>query len=226
MPSPDFDPSATGPSGLAIANHVVRLLSEYTGRGPTKARTSFGDDLVTVVVRDLLTKGERSLVRDGRADLVLDIRRAYLPDPRPSLAVRAAETPPGPADPRFCRHSTRLTDSNPRPSGWNAAVGANARAIRGARRRASAAQASVVWGRRSKGAAAGGERLAAESTTNGAPRRGRGRSPNRSLVDKFAERLPPSRARPLACHRRKGGARERRGRRISLPDRSPREGVQ
>ena len=77
MPSPTFDPSATGPTGLAIANHVGRLISAYTGRGPTKARTSFGADLVTVVVRDLLTKGERSLVRDGRADLVLDLRRAY-----------------------------------------------------------------------------------------------------------------------------------------------------
>ena len=77
MPSPKFDPTATGPSGLATANQVVRPLSEYTGRGPTKARTSFGDDLVTVVVRDLLSRGERSLVRDGRADLVLDLRRAY-----------------------------------------------------------------------------------------------------------------------------------------------------
>ena len=77
MASPTFAPTATGPSGLAIANHVGRLLSEYTGRGPTKARTSFGDDLVTVVVRDLLTKGERSLVRDGRAVTVLDLRRAY-----------------------------------------------------------------------------------------------------------------------------------------------------
>ena len=76
MPSPTFDPTATGPSGLATANHLVRLLNEYTGRGPTKARTSFSADLVTVVVRDLLTKGERSLVRDGRADLVLDLRRA------------------------------------------------------------------------------------------------------------------------------------------------------
>jgi hypothetical protein len=77
MPSPTLGPTATGPSGLAIANDVARLLNEYTGRGPTKARTSFGDDLVTVVIRDLLTKGERSLVRDGRVDLVLDLRRAY-----------------------------------------------------------------------------------------------------------------------------------------------------
>ena len=45
--------------------------------GPTNARTSFGADLVPVVVRDLLTKGERSLVRDGRPYLVLDFRRAY-----------------------------------------------------------------------------------------------------------------------------------------------------
>ena len=63
--------------GLAISNHVVKLLSEYTGRGPTKARTHFSDNLVTVVVEDLLTKGERSLVRDGKAELVLDMRRAY-----------------------------------------------------------------------------------------------------------------------------------------------------
>jgi uncharacterized protein YbcI len=69
MASATFDPTATGPSGLAIANHVGRLISEYTSRGPTKARTSFGADLVT--------KGERSLVRDGRADLVLDLRRVY-----------------------------------------------------------------------------------------------------------------------------------------------------
>ena len=77
MPSAQFDPTTTGPHGLAISNLVVRLLSEYTGRGPTKARTHFNDNLITVVVQNLLTKGERSLVRDGKADLVLDTRRAY-----------------------------------------------------------------------------------------------------------------------------------------------------
>ena len=77
MPSAQFDPTTTGPHGLAISNLVVRLLSEYTGRGPTKARTHFSDNLVTVVVQDLLTKGERSLIRDGKQDLVLETRRAY-----------------------------------------------------------------------------------------------------------------------------------------------------
>ena len=77
MPSAQFDPTTTGPHGLAISNLVVRLLSEYTGRGPTKARTHFNDNLVTVVVQDLLMKGERSLIRDGKQDLVLETRRAY-----------------------------------------------------------------------------------------------------------------------------------------------------
>jgi uncharacterized protein YbcI len=77
MPSARFDPTTTGSHGLAISNLVVRLLSEYTGRGPTKARTHFNDNLITVVVQNLLTKGERSLVRDGKAGLVLETRRAY-----------------------------------------------------------------------------------------------------------------------------------------------------
>ena len=77
MPSAQFDPTTTGSHGLAISNLVVRLLSEYTGRGPTKARTHFSHNLITVVVQDLLMKGERSLIRDGKQDLVLETRRAY-----------------------------------------------------------------------------------------------------------------------------------------------------
>ena len=77
MSSAQFDPSTSGPRGLAISNLVVRLLSEYTGRGPTQARTHFNDNLVTVVVQDLMTRGEQSLIRDGRAQLVLDTRKAF-----------------------------------------------------------------------------------------------------------------------------------------------------
>jgi uncharacterized protein YbcI len=77
LSSARFDPATSGPHGLAISNLVVRLLSEYTGRGGTRARTHFNDNLVTVVVQDLMTKGERSLIRDGRGDLVLETRRAY-----------------------------------------------------------------------------------------------------------------------------------------------------
>jgi uncharacterized protein YbcI len=60
-----------------ISHVVVQLMSSYTGRGPTKAWTSIDRDLITVVLRDTLTKGERSLVDDGRDALVLEMRRAY-----------------------------------------------------------------------------------------------------------------------------------------------------
>jgi uncharacterized protein YbcI len=64
-------------AGAAISNAVVRLMSEYTGRGPTKARTHLSTDLVSVVLADVMTKGERSLVNDGKGDLVLSTRFAY-----------------------------------------------------------------------------------------------------------------------------------------------------
>lgn len=69
--------TAAGSKAAAISNHVVRTMSEYTGRGPTRARTYLNDDVVTVVLQDTLTKGERSLVRDDLDDLVLTMRKAF-----------------------------------------------------------------------------------------------------------------------------------------------------
>jgi uncharacterized protein YbcI len=60
-----------------ISNLVVQVVRSYTGRGPTKAWTSIDGDLVSVVLRDTLTRGERSLVADDRAQFVLDVRKAY-----------------------------------------------------------------------------------------------------------------------------------------------------
>jgi uncharacterized protein YbcI len=71
-------PDSTGGSThAAISNMVVRLVSEYTGRGPTKARTHITKDLISVVLADTLTKGERSLIRDGETARVLDMRKAF-----------------------------------------------------------------------------------------------------------------------------------------------------
>jgi uncharacterized protein YbcI len=71
------DRGTIGSRAAAISNRVVRLLNEYTGRGPTKARTYINDDLVSVVLQDTLTKGERSLVNDGESELVLETRKAF-----------------------------------------------------------------------------------------------------------------------------------------------------
>jgi uncharacterized protein YbcI len=71
--------------GASISRDTVKLLREYTGRGPTKARTYLTGDLVAVVLQDTLTMGERSLVREGEVDLVLKTRRAFQRTMAPQL---------------------------------------------------------------------------------------------------------------------------------------------
>jgi uncharacterized protein YbcI len=61
------------------------VLSEYTGRKPTKARTYVDEDLIVVVVYDTLTKVERSIVGNGSIDLVLATREACQNAMKPDL---------------------------------------------------------------------------------------------------------------------------------------------
>lgn len=61
----------------AINDLVVRALQEYTGRGAMRARTVVGADTVMVLLEDTLTRGERTLLRHGRADEVLVLRRTF-----------------------------------------------------------------------------------------------------------------------------------------------------
>jgi uncharacterized protein YbcI len=77
MPATDDTTHQNGGASSAISTAVVHLLREYTGRGPTKAKTYINNDMISVVLQDLLTKGERSLVGDGRADAVLRTRLLY-----------------------------------------------------------------------------------------------------------------------------------------------------
>jgi uncharacterized protein YbcI len=78
MPGTDTThPSPGGSKAAAISNLTVRLLSQYTGRGPTKARTFFNDDMITVVLQDTLTKAERMLVDHDRRELVLLTRTTF-----------------------------------------------------------------------------------------------------------------------------------------------------
>jgi uncharacterized protein YbcI len=60
-----------------IATSVVQLLHQYTGRGPTKAKTTIDESVVTVLLADTLTTGERTLVDHGHADRVLQVRYDY-----------------------------------------------------------------------------------------------------------------------------------------------------
>jgi uncharacterized protein YbcI len=65
-----------GALNAAISNAVVRLLGEYAGRGPTKARTIHSGRFVLCVLEDTMTKAERSLTAGGHEEFVLRLRHA------------------------------------------------------------------------------------------------------------------------------------------------------
>jgi len=73
----DSAPSDQGPKLAAISTLTVRLFGQYTGRGPSKARTFIADDMVIVVLQDMLTTGELTLVNNDQAELVLATRRVF-----------------------------------------------------------------------------------------------------------------------------------------------------
>jgi uncharacterized protein YbcI len=60
-----------------ISRAMIRLTHEYTGRGPTRARTTINGTLVAIVLEDTLTKGEKTLVASGHADAVVDMRYRF-----------------------------------------------------------------------------------------------------------------------------------------------------
>src|SRR4051812_40924043 len=66
-----------GELAAVISNTVVRALARTTGRGPTKARTTIGENGVFVVLQDSLTIGEQTLADHGEGQAVLDLRRRW-----------------------------------------------------------------------------------------------------------------------------------------------------
>ena len=68
---------ARGTTASVISSGAVRMLHEYTGRGPTKARTTINRDTVMILLGDTLTKGERKLVEKGESEVVLQMRHRF-----------------------------------------------------------------------------------------------------------------------------------------------------
>jgi uncharacterized protein YbcI len=88
--SHDGEPTR-GQSAQAISQAVVRLMREYTGRGPTKAHTTVNDSVIIVVLRDTLLKAELTLVDDGQEHAVMDMRRRFQSAMRDDLVAAVSE---------------------------------------------------------------------------------------------------------------------------------------
>jgi uncharacterized protein YbcI len=66
-------------------------MREYTGRGPTKARTTIRENIVLVILEQTLTKGEQVLVGKGRGENVLALRHEYQEAMRDETSAKIAE---------------------------------------------------------------------------------------------------------------------------------------
>ncbi len=75
MPTEDTDRSQN--LLLRISNEMVQAQKKYFGKGPTKAKSYFFDDLLLVVMRGGLTTAEKSMVEFGHEEKVREFRQVF-----------------------------------------------------------------------------------------------------------------------------------------------------
>jgi uncharacterized protein YbcI len=67
----------SGEMRATIGSEIVRLQSEYYGKGPTKAKVHVEGDVVVVVLEESFTRAEKTLIQRGEAEGIQDIRRRF-----------------------------------------------------------------------------------------------------------------------------------------------------
>ncbi|HEX8066443.1 MAG TPA: Na-translocating system protein MpsC family protein [Thermoleophilaceae bacterium] len=69
--------SAKQSGAMRITNGLVHIMSQYTGRGPTRARTTVNTNVVVAVFHETLTKAEQNLVAAGNVEAVEFMRTSF-----------------------------------------------------------------------------------------------------------------------------------------------------
>jgi uncharacterized protein YbcI len=60
-----------------ISTRLVQLHSRYYGKGPTKAKTHMVNGTVICILRGGFTTVERTLIDEGKVDVVYEMRRTF-----------------------------------------------------------------------------------------------------------------------------------------------------
>jgi len=83
--SAEIRPGADRGSSLVaeISREIVRIHARFYGRGPTKAKTVWRDEIVVCILEDLFTKAEQLLVDGGRFEDVRAHRTAFQDEVEP-----------------------------------------------------------------------------------------------------------------------------------------------
>jgi uncharacterized protein YbcI len=66
-----------GPLNRAVASGIVRLQSDFVGRGPSRAHAFHSGNVFVVMMEDAMTVAEQSLVAGGHNASVLGTRALY-----------------------------------------------------------------------------------------------------------------------------------------------------
>jgi uncharacterized protein YbcI len=69
--------ASRGQVAAAISNAMVGIHSRHYGKGPTRAKTYVLEDVVLTVMQDVFTTVERTLIDNGKGELVRDVRTAF-----------------------------------------------------------------------------------------------------------------------------------------------------
>jgi uncharacterized protein YbcI len=77
MNSPRIVQSTHGDVLTAISDGMVGLLKEFYGRGPTRAKSYYEDDLVVCVLRGGFSRVEQTLLEGGRGTAVIQQRMEF-----------------------------------------------------------------------------------------------------------------------------------------------------
>lgn len=77
-----------GSPGRELGDAIVGITREVTGRGPVGARVILDGDAVIVLLHDVLSKGEQTLVDAGHHVEVLALRSAYQEVMRPAYVAQ------------------------------------------------------------------------------------------------------------------------------------------
>ena len=67
-----------GPAAMTICNAITAALKQSCGKGPTTVKAYNTRDDVAVVVQDMLTTLERTLIQDGHEQLVSEARQVLI----------------------------------------------------------------------------------------------------------------------------------------------------
>jgi uncharacterized protein YbcI len=70
-------PPTRGEVLTAISDGIVGLLKEFYGRGPTRTKSYYEDDLVTCLLRGGFSRVERTLLEGGRGASVIQQRMEF-----------------------------------------------------------------------------------------------------------------------------------------------------